>query len=738
MIRNYRKAMTGVMVIVFFLQMIASPVLAAEKSAEPISQLNISPKITLEKAIQIVKTNFEIPNDLTNFSSNYNTNDERNAWSLHWNNPGKPGDFSAEVNAVNGDILSINYWKSEDSSASRSVISKLNKADAQKISDDLLARLLGERVKQIKLMLNDLEITPLNYGSVNYSFQYQRLINDIPFLGNGVNVQVSGSDGHIVSYNLNWSEVKAPESTGVISPDQAKQSFTAAPFFKLQYWIPTPYRILTAGQKQEAKLVYQLISQNGGIIDARTGEPVKLNPGDWIATTSINGGMGGKGDGAGSIPNETKSLTPQEQQEVDRTANLLKQDEAIAAVQRWIGIPDNLTLRSANLSTDWRNTDSRIWSFDWYNMNQETSEGKVQYLSARINAANGELLGFNLAYQQTGKGEAKLDRTAMQKIAEDFLKKVQASRFSQVVLETDSFNDHGKMVINPNMPSNFAYQRIVNGVDFPNNNMIVNVDPVSGTILNYDLSWSDLDFPNTSGILTKEQAVDALLSTRPMTLTYIRIYSNGVPGDVRLVYLPLAQDQSIQSSNLIDARSGKLLDYQGQPIENGPKPNIFNDLTGIEGEQEIAALGKAGLFGEFGSSFKPNDSITLASLLRAMYFSRFGLWGTSSLSDSEILSQAKEQGWLKEDLQPGDTVKRVLLSKILLRFIQLNKVAELKAIYQVNFQDKDQISPDALGYVAIATSTGIMNAKGQVFAPDAAVNRAEAASALYRALSWRS
>lgn len=736
MLKEYRKVLAGIVAMMFFLQMTSLPVLAAENNSKTLSQTMVSPEITLEKAIQIVKTNFDIPNEFTNFNSNFNTSNERQAWSLHWNNTNKPGDFSAEVNAVNGDILSINYWKNEDST-SGSVLPKLTKTDAQKVSDALLARLLGNRAEQTKLLPNNQEIVPLNnYGPTNYSFQYQRLINDIPYLGNGVNVQVSSIDGHIISYNLNWSEIKVPENKGVISPSQAKQAFASASFFKLQYWVPTPYRILATGQKQEAKLVYQLISQSGGAIDAFTGEPINLNPGDWISTeTSINGGMGDKGDGAGSATSGSPPLTPQEQQEVDRTSKLLKQDEAIASVQKWIGIPDNLTLRSANLSTDWRSVDNRVWSFDWFNASPENAEGKAQYLSARINAANGELLGFNLNYQQPEKSENKLDRTAMQKLAEDFLKKVQPNRFTQVSLDTDVISDHGKMAVEPYVANNFSYHRIVNGIDFPNNSITVNVAPSNGTILAYDLNWSELVFPATSGILSKDQGVERFLTSRPMNLTYVRIYSNGVPGDVRLVYLPMNQGQRTQLSNILDARSGELLDSQGQPIDKGPKPYIFTDLSGIEGEQEILALGEAGLFGDFGSSFKPNEKMSLASLLRAMYLNRLGVWG-STLSDAEIVSKAKEQGWLKEDLQPGDNVNRELLSKILIRYIQLNKLAELKDIYKVNFQDAAQISPDALGYVALATSSGILNVKGQVFAPFEPVNRAEAATALFRTLGW--
>ena len=738
--KNWRSILAVIGIALLLVQMISGPVaLAGESTVSSATQTLDTPEITLEKAILIVKTNFDVPSEYTDFNSTYNTNDERQAWSLRWNGmPGQSGEFAAGVSATNGDILSMNYWKSDDQSSKSGVVPAITKMGAQEISDNLLTRLLGERTEQLRLIPSDQLVVPVgNNGPVNYSLQYQRLINDLSFLSNGVNVQVSGTDGHITSYNLNWSEVKAPEVKGVISVAQAQQAFAKAPFFKLEYWVSAPYKTLVAGQKQEAKLVYQLTGQSGGAIDALTGEPLQLGQGDWLATDlSGGGGMGSsKEPRAGSAANETTVLTPQEQQEVERTAKLLKQDEAIAAVQRWIEIPENLTLRSANLGTDWRSTDKRIWSFDWNNTGSENGEGKPQYLSARVSATTGELLGFNLSYPQTGKTEAKLDRTAAQKLAEDFLKKVQLDRFSQVALNPEN-GSNGKMSSEPRNSQYFSYSRVANGVDFPDNGMTVNVDPVDGIVTSYELNWSELKLPGVSGILSKDMAVESFLKARPLTLAYVRIVSNGLLGDLRLVYLPFNQDRSMPLSSTLDAKSGELLDYRGQPVEKGPKPYSFSDLTGVDGAPEIAALGQAGLFGDFGNNFNPLEKMSVASLLRALYLNRFGLWENTNLAEGEVLTKAKEQGWLKEDLQPGDPVTRELLAKILLRYIRLNKVAELKDIYHLDFEDTAQISSDALGYIALAKSTGILKVEGQVLAPRDAVSRAEAATSFFRALGW--
>lgn len=736
--KTWRSFLAVCVVTVLLVPAVAPMALAGEANVAAVGVLAKS-QINLEKAIQIVKANFEVPSDYTDFSSSYNTYDDRQVWALRWSGTAeRPGEFAAEVNAVNGDIVSMNYWKNDESDNS-SMIPAISKEDAQDIGYKLLNRLLGQRAEELKLVPTDQEILPLGYGPYNYSVQYQRLVNGVPFLGNGANVQVSSTDGQITSYNLTWNEVTAPAADGVINLEQAQQAFAKAPFFKLQYWVSSPYRILAAGEKQDAKLVYQLTGQNGGAIDAFTGLPIELKPGEWLsADASIMGGMGGAKAESARMDSNGQVLTPQERQEVERTENLLTQEKAIAEVKRWIEIPETLILRSANLGKDWRNADQRIWSFDWSNTDSgEKKAGTPQYISARINAKTGELVGFGISNSQPGSTEVKLDRAAAQKLAEEFLNRVQPERFKEVALDQEENEQFIKIAPEPGNSQAFNYQRVVNGVSFPANGMMISVDPLSGMITSFELNWGDYSLPGVSGVLSTEKAVDAFLKERPLTLSYVRIYSNGIPGDLRLVYLPVAKDRSVAASNIIDAKTGELLDYQGQPIEKGPKPFNFTDLNGVSGAAEITVLGRAGLFGDYGNSFKPSEAMSLESLLRAMYLSRYGIWGNVNLTDKEIIAKAKDLGWLKEDLKAGDIVNRELLAKLLLRSIQLNKIAELKDIYKVDFQDADQISGDALGYVAITTSGGILKIDGQTFAPGQTVSRAEAATAMFRILGWR-
>lgn len=739
----------AVMTIAFLLvPLVSTPFVLAEEvtfvqdaAVDVIAQAD--PSITLEEAITIVKTNFEVPEEYINFNTGFSTYFDRQVWSLNWSGPeGDGGYFSAEVNALTGDIINMNCWEGSKLKDQAEAMLALTKEEAQNISDELLARLLGERVADLRLIPNEREIVPLSYyGWEGYSFQYQRLINDVPFLNNGVSVQVAKNDGIVTSYYLNWSEVQAPEPKGIMGSNQAEKAFAEAPFFKLRYFLPYGIRPLADGQnqKQEAKLVYELTGQNQGAIDAFTGEPLKS---DNRVTYDMDAGVARSesakemSGGMGVFDSAQIELTPQERQELELSGQLIKQDAAIEAVKKWVEIPASLTLRSVSLSRDYMNSDVRCWQFEWNQTGSERKEGEPSYFVATVNASNGELTSFHSGYSVANKTETALDQETVQKLAEDFLKKIQPEKFKQVTL-VDEENNYKLMVTpDPWSVKYFSYQRVVNGIDFPENSLSVGVDPVSGKITDYSYSWVNYDLPGVEGVMSKEAGVKAFLQARPLTLAYIQTYTDGLPGDLRLVYLPYNQDRSIPTSNIMDAKSGELLDYQGKPLQEGPKPYIFTDLRGVSGSQEIATLGRAGLFGDFGNSFRPQEQMTVASLLRAMYYNKVGLYGNTGLTDEEILTKVKEQGWVKEEVQAGDPVRREFLAKVLLRYMNFTNLAELPDIYRVDFEDAAQISPDALGYVALASGTGIIQVTGEIFAPQDGVSRAEAALAFYRALNW--
>ncbi|HHV64694.1 MAG TPA: peptidase [Peptococcaceae bacterium] len=683
------------------------------------------PKITLEQAIQIVKGNFTVPPEYKEFTSGFSTYQDRQSWSLNWNAAGeKGGSFSAQVDALSGEILSIYSWKSADDTQGFKLPAK-TVDEAKKIATDIVKKLTGSKYSQLKL-LEDQSIIPLNfYGTPSYTFRWQRMANDIPVRGNEVNIQLNADNGQVISYSLAWDNLKLPDKDGVINAEKAAEVFSNNNMLELKYFLPPTYRILAAGTQEKVQLIYQLKANS--LIDALSGKPLQLNQEQWLAGAGLAMDIATKNESSQKVI----PLTPEEQAEIERNIKLLTQEQAIASVKKWLTIPAGFSLQSMNLSTDSSRQDTKVWSFEW----ASSEKDRGQTITARVDALNGELLGFNLysspiPLAENASQKPVLTKEEAQKIAEDFLKKIQPDKFKETRLKND--NSSTSAIIRPDSGTSltFTYERTVNEIAFPANGISVTVDLLTKEITAYNLNWQNLSFPNLTEAMPKTQAEIAFLKGRPLVLTYI-IVSNSEGKEAKLVYQP-SQEGSV--SDIMDAKTGSFLDWQGKPLNKEPKALKFTDISGHQAEKEITVLGLAGLFGEYGQSFKPENNLTVEAYLRALLMINNGA-SNYGLTPDEVLKKAQQAGWLKEDLTPSQNVSRELFCTIIVRYLGLEKIANLENIYSLEAEDADLLPAQAKGYVALATGLKIIDLKDNKLNPNQTVTRAEAARSIIRALS---
>lgn len=693
-------------------------------------------QVTLEQAIMLVKANFTIPKECTHITSGYSEYDGRRVWSLNWDSPGEPGGgFNAQVDVNSGEILNVNSWRSTPNPTAQFSVVAVETARATALG--LLGRLIPGKLPDLKLVVNESEVIPISsYGPVVYSFRWQRMLGGIPVTGDGVTVGVNAVDGTVANYYLNWSSATFPAAEGVISAEQARAAFEKVGLLELQYFRPSGIRPLSSAEKQPITLVYKLEDPSQGAIDAFTGEPVRPETGQWF-------GFGGGGDGAGMSRGEAKAmdsaapqpLTPEEQKEVEQAAKLLTRDQAMAAAMKFIEVPEGLTLYGANLIANWQDPNIRIWNFNWHS--QPDSVGIPVYMSASVNATNGELLNYDFNSPSDTVKTGKIDRPGAQALADEFIKKVQPTRVEQVRLnDRDRSGAYTPLDLKDgeNPPQQyFNYRRMVNGIPFPANGMSVTVDAANQKVIRFNLSWQELDFPKADGILDATAANTAFLAKRPLTLSYALAYDRfGPTSGSRLVYQPTTAGGG-QSYDMIDARGGEPLDYQGKPISQLPQGRRFNDIKGNFAEYEITLLGRAGLFGEYGDSFRPDEKITVISLLRSMICAKDGLW-QSNLTDDEVIKAARDRNWLKEDVTAKSEVSRELMAKLMVRYLGLDQAARIEGIYAVPYTDASSLTKGTLGYVALAWGLGIITGDGKAFSADQPITRAQAAATLVRTL----
>ena len=695
------------------------------------------PVVTLEKAISTVKDNFTIPPDYTKFSSSLNMDNQNQSWSLNWTSPDQQsGNFSAQVNVNTGEIINMNSWRNNSQSGPTVQIPSIQESEAKDIAVKLVTSLASSKLAELQLMpLDETNIPLSNYGPVGYSVHWQRLVKDIPFPNDGITVQVNTLDGEIMSYSMNWTPLtQIPVATDVISATKAQEIFLKTPMLELQYFTPAPMRPLTSGEKPDVKLVYQMNnSYHGGAIDALTGEPITINYGDYYGYgKSMYGGMPSAGS---ADQHNTAVLTPAEQTEIEKSTQFISQDEAVAAVKRWVSIPDTLVLRGSNLGTGWISEDSRVWNLNWSGSgNKNKPEEQPQYMSARVDAATGELLGFDLPYRVPGNDKPVIDSAQAQVIADNFIKQIQPSHFKEIKLNVQD-NLMGKGY-NPNESQGFSYYRVVNDIPYRGNGINITVDTVSKKIISYNLNWGNLEFPAVSGILDLKQASTTLLKAEPLKLMYTQVYKPGQydnTTEIHLVYQPMPESGTLTNSNILDAKTGEFLDGQGQPASQMPRAYHFTDIGDNFAQKEIAILGQAGIFGEYQDSFRPDEQITVGSLLKAMLAVTNG-YGIPVQTDEEIIKTAHQQGWLTEDMLPSATIDRGNFTRLMVRYLKLESVAKLQDIYQAPYSDMDK---DFVGYAALAHGIGMFKINGETFEPGHIMTRSEAAYALVKSLMFR-
>jgi len=685
--------------------------------------------VTLEQAIEKVKGVFEVPADFTQFSSGYQQDEERQSWHLTWQTTKEPGGvMNVAVDAQTGEIFSMDLWRHRPETGAQ--LPALSREEALKIAEELLRRLQPSRMGELSLQIGGEELLPLWARQQSaYNFRWQRLVNGIPFPADGVSISVDAQTGKVTSYNLRWTRAEFPDATKAISLERARQAFDQAGMLKLQYFRPYPSE---PRQKMPIMLVYRLDHPSGGAIDALTGEPVDLD-GGWMG---LPGGMGAYDRERAAQASEQQSipLTPEEIREIQETTRLISQQEAEAVVRQWVRIPQDCKLNSAALTADtWTDPPLRTWNFSWSN---QQADQNCRYVHAQVNAVTGELLSFHIGPfpGESGKEAPRLTRKEAQAKAEAFLQKIQPERFRQVEPVEDRYLGPIRP-LEEELPAYhlFYYRRLVNKVPYPEDGFSITVDAVTGEITSYNLTWSDLEFPPAEGLLSPAEAADRYLSRQPLTLSYAEIYGRRGERQIKLVYRPTVLPGAVGAA-MIEAKTGEALDWQGKPVAQQPRPYLFTDIAGHWAEKEISLLGQAGLFGDYGNTFRPQEKVMAAHLLRAMMGAQDGVWATAGLSDEQVLDRARLRGWVKENVAPGDEVSRQMLARLMVRFLGLDLAAQARDIYRVPFADAAEIPSDSLGYVALSYGLGILQGDGRLFRPVEPVSRAEAAVALARAL----
>lgn len=690
----------------------AGGVLAAEAKGEK----------SLEEAINIAKKGFAVPAELNEFTSNYNEYGKEANWWLNWS--GKKGQMSIEVDAKTGEIIRMHRYSSGEQRGIK--LPQLNYQEAKTIAGNVIKKLQPDKGNNLVLKEDEdrpaLEINP--WGTPRYNFRFQREVEGIPFPNNGVNVAIDGDTGEVLSYNFDWYQGKLTVPSKLLTNEEAQSVFNKEFPLELVYFRPQ------ATDKTDApaiKLVYQLRQPSHVLIDPVTGKVVKR---EELHETYDGGAREEMATGA---MNKEADLTPEEAKEVTKIEALISKDEAAKKAQQILKLGKEYKLTNSSLQRIWDVPDKIAWQLSW----QKTKNGDYQgYASATMDGETGELLNFTLyQYDEDGNKAPIYDKEQSENLAWQLITELQPEKAKEVRLYELDTNRGSK----PPRSHRFVYQRLVNGIPFPQNGFEIRVNAVTGQVESYSLRWSQGEFPAPNTVIDEEQATKWYGDEVPLALEFITSYdSSSEETKVKLLYHLRRVPYT-----MLDGVSGMPLDWNGAPYEKA-KPAVFTDIVNHPARADIELLASAGIIeGTADGKFKPDHPITqgeLAKMLAKLTEDRGPIIPLPRLAldpdawHTQWVSDIVGKGLLKEEeVDPEEIVTKEFLATTLVRYLGLEKAAQLTEIYKLRFNDVEAISPQHKGHIAIADGLGIIPA-GEKFIPQKQITRAETATALVKAL----
>lgn len=675
-------------------------------------------KFPLDKAIEKAKTLFNIGDEYDRFESSMNSSDGRAEWYLRWERSGESENgISVQVDAANGDILSMYLWGQRQPEQKFNGIPKYSYRDAAKLAEKWAQKLAPAYYVQTKPAPEKEHPVPLgSRRPVEYSYYFQRVVNGIAYPDDSIYVCINADTGELKSYRLEWNENQPfPSPAGKISARQAEKIFARQ--VELVYFQPRVYK---QKEPEPVKLVYRVKGGSSLFIDALAGKVIKspfYGLGDEREMKEFSEKM-----------NTKQELSPAEQAEVDKLKSIITAEKARERAEKTVKIPSDQKLSHSRLNKNYRFPKQMIWSFRWKGENGSTE--------ASIDAATGELISFykwnrDLKSKKSSQDYGQLSREQAQKIAEDYIRQQQPRRCANIRLENTSTDEITLKGKKQPRRYRFSFVRLVNGIPFPGNGFDVQVDSRTGEVTSYCMNWWDVKFPAAAGSIDRQKAVNTFLAAGDLTLEYRQLYQENKKEQVHLVY-----HWQHMPSYMLDAKTGKFLNWRGKPLPPQLKKS-FTDISGHRAEKDIKLLTRANIIKSSDDKFYPDKEITKLEVLAWLVASRH--WSTeipyrenkNKIVDSAIRLGIIEQ---KDAVNLDSEVTRLELAQLMINTLDYDGAAKLKDIYVLKTRDADTIPDHLKGYAALSMGLHLQSAIDGNYLPNKKVTRGSAATALVQLL----
>ena len=750
-----RKVLAMLIVLVLVLGTMI-PAFAEEKNN---GQTEIKAKISKDEAKaaaeKILTEYFKQEIDDKKFQSRYELRKDYEIegnpiWEIYWdyNSNDKGLHIRFVVDGTTGKVLDINrheYVHGQDQPA----VAAITEEEAKKIAVEFLQKINPQEFKEVKAVEDYMH---MYYGGgypKNYYFRYVRMVNDIEFERNYINVEVDGIKGNISSYSYRWYDaLNVPSKEGVVGEEKAAEVFAKDLKMELSYVAQRKNPDFYDQKVERAKLVYVPSYANGYVVGAKEGTMLTWN-------------------GQNSLKQQIKDLTQKQKEDIlKRGKTAVKQEKEIDKDRATKIMEEIITqvmgegyeiesMRYLAGDNYWETSGNKAWSGQF--VKKDSARRYEEGGNITINAFTEELIYMYSHYWNGPEPEAfepKLDweaayDKAVEAIGDYFPSKIKNIKTEQAYMKHEQYIN-GKVV--QEQFYYFHFPRMINGIPYSQDHIAVNIDAKTGKVRELRSSWNeDLIFQTAQGAMNKDVALKTFLENHEPQLIYALFNMSedaSTPKmETKLVYRLKAKNTAYPFVQM-DAFTGKFLDYNGEEIkENGS--DFKEKIKGHWAEKELSVLASQGVIDP--KNFDPNKKVTQMEAINILISSRGyrGYWGQESealkftnLNQSDKnykeLQIAVRYGLLenKEVEFDGEAViTREEMAVLLVRLMQMENLAKIKDIYILPFKDANKVNTDKIGYVALCKGLNLVGGSDGFFRPQDEATMAELAVAVYKGLS---
>lgn len=702
--------------------------------------------LTKDEAKKIVEDKLGIKIDDKDANINMEYRDyeyqEEATWFFYLLTP--VGNLRREINVTIGaeskKILSMYMYEYNMPGRLSHTITQYTEEEAKMIAEEFIKTMEPDKISIIEHKPNNYYRGPYFESPVMYNFRYVMKYDGIQFDTNNIYVTVNGATGKVTQYSYNWQDVEFPSKKSVISEERALELYKENIEMDLQYRARYEEDYTTYIRKLKGvDLVYYPKIEGYGI-DAKTGK--------WLTYEHFG---------------NYKLVKPTEEELKEILANYkplakepkeLSKEEVEEIAKKYLSIiSDNVQIRSSyKTRREWENNRD-VWYIDWTVKADKSDEVDGENGSLEIDGNTGEIVALYIysAYDYNEDFEPKLSWENGYRKAIESIVKIDADKVKELNFEVMYYEN--KIIVDgvaKNPPTySYHFRRNVNGIDYLENYIYIDISAKTGNILSYSKSWTEnIEFPKAKNIITQQKAMNMYLEKNPIILRYIML-NNNLEGQKPELEVKLTYSPEYTSFNNIDAFSGKFVDYEGNELVEESESTEFNEiLKNHKNARELSIMAAQRIIDK--KTFKPDEDITkldfIKTIVKGRGFDRYIISQMEPLKFTDIEKNSEEYNYIQgaislgiienEEIEfRGDSkITREELAVLLVKLTGYEELAKAQDIFKLDYSDAMEISNEMKSYVAIAKGLNILDGENGKFNAKANVTMAEAVVAIYKAI----